>query len=444
MSPDHDVERLLAELIRFDTTNFGAGSSNGERECATYVAELLSDAGLSPDIYEARPGRSNVVVRVPGSDPDAPAVLAHAHLDVVPATAADWSVHPFSGRTADGCVWGRGAVDMKNMAAQLLSVVRSWGGRGVRPRQDLVLAFVADEEDDGELGARFLVREHPDLFEGCVIGISEFGAFNIEATPIARPDAEPARFYPVAAGERGSLHMRVTAYGTAGHGSRPNPDNPVLHLIAALERVADYQWPVRLTPVVRAYLEAVGETLGVEVDLEDPDATIAALGSAGELVVGTVRNTAVPTMLEAGSKVNVIPSSASAQLDVRALPGTVDEVLSTIDDLLGPGIVREQLMSSDPLIAPIDTPWFAAMGAALRAEDADAVVIPYCMGGGTDAKPFTQLGIAGYGFSPLRVPPGFPLRRLAHGVDERVPIDGLRFGARVLDRFLLDDDTTTT
>jgi acetylornithine deacetylase/succinyl-diaminopimelate desuccinylase-like protein len=426
--PDDGVEELCAELIRFDTTNRGPGDSVGEREAATFVADTLAAAGYVPKILESAPRRTNVVTRIAGRDPEADALLVHAHLDVVPADPSEWSVPPFSGRIQDGYVWGRGAIDMKDMCAMVLSVLRSWAVREVEPARDIVVAFVADEEAHGDYGASWLVDNHPDLFSGCVAAISESGGHTFHADGV--------RLYPVAAGERGTIHLRLTAHGRAGHGSRPNPDNAVVKLAKALSRIADYEWPVRLTPTVQAYLEHAGAALNVEVDLTDIDGTLERLGRASLLAVGTVRNTATPTMLDAGYKINVIPGTAHALLDGRALPGTEQEFLATIDDLLGPDVTRETLDYTEAVSAPVDSPWFQAMGAALRAEDPEAVVVPFCMGGGTDAKAFARLGIAGYGFSPLRLPPDYAFRGMAHGVDERVPVDGLRFGARVLDRFL--------
>ncbi|GAB3432541.1 M20/M25/M40 family metallo-hydrolase [Flindersiella endophytica] len=432
MLPEDLAPDLCAALIRFDTTNHGDGKSAGERPAAEFVAAELSAAGYEPQLLEKASGRTNVVARIPGTDPSAEAVLVHAHLDVVPADASEWSVPPFSGEVRDGFIWGRGAVDMKDMAAMTLAAVRTWPERGVRPARDIVVAFVADEEDDGVYGARFLAEQHPGLFDGCAIGISESGGWTYHVGD--------TRLYPIACAERGTLHMRVTARGRAGHGSRPNPENAVVTLVQALSRVAAYRWPVRLTPTVQAYLERSGAALGVEVDLssdEGVDATIERLGRAGELVTATVRNTSTPTVLEAGYKVNVIPGTATAKIDVRALPGTEEETLTTIDRLLGPGIEREQLIVNQGVSSPFDTAWFEAMGEALRAEDPDAVVVPYCMGGGTDAKAFSALGIDGYGFSPLGFPEGYNHRGMAHGVDERVPVEAVRFGARVLDRFLL-------
>jgi acetylornithine deacetylase/succinyl-diaminopimelate desuccinylase-like protein len=423
-----DVVDLCAQLIRFDTTNSGRGEAKGEREAAEFVATHLESSGIPAELLESAPRRSNVVARVPGADPSLPAVLLQAHLDVVPADPAEWSVPPFSGLVQDGFLWGRGSTDMKDMTAMTLSVLAGWAKRGERPKRDVVLAFVADEEATGEFGANWLVERHPGLFEGCAAAISESGGFSHHALG--------KRLYPVGTAERGTSHLRLTATGRAGHGSRRNDDNAVTKLVNALARIAAHRHPVRLTPTVEAFIERTGEALGVEVDWDDVDGTLARFGPAAKLAENTVRNSTTPTVLDAGYKVNVVPGSATAELDVRTLPGTAEELLATIDELLGPDVTREFIQDARPVQAPIDSPWFSAMADALRAEDPEAVVVPYCMGGGTDAKAFSRLGIDCYGFAPLAIPPGFDYRAMAHGVDERVPVEGLRFGARVLDRFL--------
>lgn len=424
-----DVVDLCASLVRFDTTNRGHGDAEGEREAAEFVAGVLADAGVAAKILESAPRRANVLARIPGGDPSLPAMLVQGHLDVVPADAADWTVPPFAGEIRDGYLWGRGTVDMKDFVAMVLSLV----SEGLRPRRDLVLAFVADEEDRGEWGAHWLATEHREEFDGCAVAISESGAYTYH---VPAADGRTVRLYPVGTAERGTAHLRLTARGRAGHGSRRNDENAVVRLADALHRIAAHRWPVRLTPTVEAFLLRTGEALGAEVDLSDVDATLARLGPAASLAENTVRNSTTPTMLDAGYKVNVIPSIARAQVDTRVLPGTEDELLAEIDALLGPGVEREFVAHQQPVQAPVDSPWFAAMAEALRSEDPQAVVVPYCMGGGTDAKAFTPLGIDCYGFAPLWLPEGFPYRAMAHGVDERVPVEGLRFGTRVLRHLL--------
>jgi acetylornithine deacetylase/succinyl-diaminopimelate desuccinylase-like protein len=427
------VEDLCAQLIRFDTTNRGHGQCCGEREAAEFVADLLLDAGQKPATLERAARRTNVIAQVAGTDPGLDPLLVHAHLDVVPADAGEWSVDPFAGEIRDGFVWGRGAVDMKDMCAMLLSVVQRWALEGRGPRRDIVLAFVADEEDLGLYGAHWLVDEHAGLFAGCTAAIGESGGYTV---PLVSVSGEPVRLYPVGTAERGTSHLMLTATGRAGHGSRRNDDNAVVKLVNALSRLAAHRWPVVLTPTVTAFLERTAAALGVEADLSDVDATLARLGPAAKLAENTVRNSTTPTVLNAGYKVNVIPGVAQAQVDTRVLPGTEETLLSEVDRLIGPEVRRELIARQPAVQAPVDSPWFTAMADALRAEDPEAVVVPYCMGGGTDAKAFSQLGIDCFGFAPLLLPDGFNYRAMAHGVDERVPVAGLRFGLNVLDRFL--------
>ncbi|WP_419999171.1 M20/M25/M40 family metallo-hydrolase [Streptomyces boninensis] len=428
-----EVVRFTSDLIRIDTTNHGGGDGV-ERQAAEYVAAQLADAGIEPTLLEKAPDRTNVVARIEGTERGADALLVHGHLDVVPAAAEDWSVHPFSGEIRDGVVWGRGAIDMKNMDAMILATVRAWARAGIRPRRDIVLAFTADEEASAEYGSGFLADHHPGLFEGCTEGISESGAFTYHAEP-------GMRLYPVAAGERGTAWLRLTARGKAGHGSKVNRANAVSRLAAAVARIGDHQWPVRLTPTVRAALRELALLYGAgEPDFDAPDfdvdALLAKLGKAAALVEPTVRNSSNPTMLDAGYKVNVIPGEARAQVDGRMVPGGEEEFTRTLDELTGPDVDWEFQHREVPLTAPVDAPTFAAMRAALEHFDPDAHVVPYCMSGGTDAKQFSRLGIVGYGFSPLKLPEGFDYQALFHGVDERVPVDALHFGVRVLDRFL--------
>ncbi|QPP05796.1 M20/M25/M40 family metallo-hydrolase [Streptomyces bathyalis] len=425
---------FTSELIRIDTTNRGGGEGS-ERAAAEYVAERLAGSGIEPQLLEKAPGRTNVVARILGSDPEADALLVHGHLDVVPAEPADWSVHPFSGEIRDGVVWGRGAIDMKNADAMVLAVARAWARAGVRPRRDIVLAFTADEEDSAEYGSDYLADQHSGLFEGCTEGISESGAFTFHA-------GDGLRLYPVAAGERGTAWLELTARGRAGHGSKVSRANAVSRLAAAVARIGEHEWPQRLTPTVRAALKELAEVHGLPepaTDAPDFDADklLAELGPAAALVEPTVRNSTNPTMLSAGYKVNVIPGSATAFVDGRMLPGGEEEFHRTLEELTGPHVDWKFHHREVPLEAPVDSPTYAVLREALNHFDPDAHVVPFCMSGGTDAKQFSRLGIAGYGFTPLRLPQGFDYQALFHGVDERVPVDALHFGTRVLDRALL-------
>ncbi|MFG2124481.1 M20/M25/M40 family metallo-hydrolase [Streptomyces sp. NPDC048710] len=424
-----EVVEFTSGLIRIDTTNRGGGDCR-ERPAAEYAAERLAGAGLEPLLLERTPGRTNVVARIAGTDPSAHALLVHGHLDVVPAEAADWSVHPFSGEIRDGVVWGRGAVDMKNMDAMILAVVRSWARQGIRPRRDIVIAFTADEEDSAEDGSGFLADRHPELFAGCTEAIGESGAFTFH-------DGAGREIYPIAAGERGTGWLKLTARGRAGHGSKVNKENAVTRLAAAVTRIGEYEWPLRLTPTVRAALTELAALYGFQADFGNVDALLEKLGPAAKLVEATVRNSANPTMLDAGYKVNVIPGEAVAFVDGRYLPGGEEEFIATLDRLTGPDVDWEFRHRSVALQAPVDSPTFAGMRAAVEEFAPEGHVVPYCMTGGTDAKQFSLLGIdAAYGFAPLRLPEGFDYQAMFHGVDERVPVEALHFGVRVLDRFL--------
>ncbi|WP_285728677.1 M20/M25/M40 family metallo-hydrolase [Nocardiopsis sp. ATB16-24] len=439
-----DAVRLTRALIRRDSTNRGNGEGD-ERAAAEYVAEALGDAGLEPRILESAPRRANVVARVRGTDPTAPALLVHGHLDVVPADAADWTFPPFSGEVADcpvtgaPAVWGRGAVDMKNTIAMVTAVVRHWARNGIRPRRDVVLAFVADEEDSAAFGADHLVREHADLFEGCTMAIGEGGGETVHARTSS---GKPVRLYPVGAAERGSAWLTLRARGTAGHGSRPPRDNAIGALAAALARIDRHTWPLHLTPVTEASIDAIAAALEVErvpgdTDTVDAvDALVSGFGAAAPLIGPTIRNSATPTMFSAGYKVNVVPGEAVAGVDGRVLPGGEEQFASTMDGLVGDRVTWEHAHRSPPVAAPVDSPAFAALREALLFHDPAAHVVPVCLAGGTDAKVFSRLGVDCYGFSPLFQPEGLDYTGLLHGVDERVPLEGLRFGVRVLDSFL--------
>ncbi|MFJ8822931.1 M20/M25/M40 family metallo-hydrolase [Streptomyces sp. NPDC102467] len=427
-----EVVTFTSDLIRIDTTNHGGGDCK-ERPAAEYAAALLSEAGLEPTILERTPGRGNVVARIAGTDSSAHALLVHGHLDVVPAEVADWSVHPFSGEVRDGVVWGRGAVDMKNMDAMILATVRQWARVGFRPRRDIVIAFTADEEASAEDGSGFLADQHADLFEGCTEGISESGAFTFH-------DGSGKQIYPIGAGERGTGWLQLTAHGKAGHGSKVNPANAVVRLAAAVTRIGDHEWPIRLTPTVRAALSELAALYGIDADVNaadfDADALLTRLGPAASLVEATVRNSTNPTMLKSGYKVNVIPGEAVAHIDGRFLPGAEDEFRAALDMLTGEHVDWEFHHREVALQAPVDSPTFAKMRAAVQEFAPEGHTVPYCMSGGTDAKQFSRLGITGYGFAPLKLPEGFDYQALFHGVDERVPVEALHFGVRVLDRFL--------
>ena len=429
---------LLCKLISFDTSNWGDGKSNGETECARWIEGLLTEAGYEP-VFLARddsPHRGNLVVRVEGTEPDLPALCVQGHLDVVPAELDEWSVEPFEGIVKDGYVYGRGATDMKDFVANMLAVLLAWSREGVRPRRTMVFAFVADEEAGSDWGADFLVDQHPELFAGCAASIGEDGAICQPATTV---DGRAVRLYPIACGERGASHIRITGRGPSGHGSRPSGDDAVRRVLEAVHRVANHEWPLHISTVVGAQLEASAEALGMTVDLADEASikeVITQLGDAAGPLPWTIRVSATPTVLQAGYKVNVIPSVAVAEIDVRCPPGTTEATNATLAELIGDDVDWEFTLPTVAIESDPHSEWFAAMRDAVLASDPEGVVVPYCMGGGTDSKAFARLGMATYGFTPLTADPEGRVLGGIHGKDERNPVAGIVGGHAILKRFL--------
>ncbi|MFD1932972.1 M20/M25/M40 family metallo-hydrolase [Nonomuraea mangrovi] len=419
LTGEDEVVDLCRDLIRIDSRNAGDNAGPGERQAAEYVAGKLAEVGLEARILESDDRRANVIARIEGEDPGRGALMLHGHLDVVPFDAGDWRHHPLSGEIADGCVWGRGAVDMKDMDAMILAVARQRVREGRRPPRDVVLMFTADEEAGGAYGANWLVNNHPGLFEGVTEAIGEVGGFSVSL-------GDDRRLYLIEAAEKGMAWMRLKAEGRAGHGSMLNADNAVTELAEAVARIGRHDWPVRLTPTVKRLLEEL------ELGPDDVDK----LGPLARMIGAVLRNTANPTMFQGGYKANVIPQSAEAVVDGRFLPGFEEEFFATVDELLGPNVTREFVQHQVALEFPFEGPLVSAMAEALLAEDPAAKAVPYTLSGGTDLKAFSRLGITGYGFAPLKLPADLDFSGMFHGVDERVPVDSLRFGVRVLDRFL--------
>ena len=427
-TPEADTARICRELIRFDTSNYSSGEAEGERAAAEHVAELIQEVGLETQYFESAPGRANVFTRLEGSDPTAGALLVHGHLDVVPAMAQDWSVDPFAGELKDGMIWGRGAVDMKDMDAMMLSVLRHMRRTGAVPKRDIVFGFFADEEAGMRYGSKYMVHEHPEVFEGVTDAISEVGGFS--ATIGGR------RAYLLQTAEKGLLWLKLHAQGQAGHGSGLHEDNAVTHLSRAMANIGQYTWPVELTKTTRAFLDQVTELTGVEFDPQNPQKLLRELGAVSRFVGATLQNTSNPTVLEGGYKTNVIPGSAQGAVDVRFLPEQKEHVLATLQELAGEKVRIEAEFEDIALEVPFSGTVVDAMVDALEAEDPDAVVLPYMLGAGTDNKSLSTLGITGYGFVPLQLPDELDFTGMFHGVDERVPVASLEFGSRVLDRLL--------
>jgi acetylornithine deacetylase/succinyl-diaminopimelate desuccinylase-like protein len=425
---ERDVITLCQELIQIPSVNFGEGKGD-EEAAAAYVAAKLNEVGITTTIYESAPKRCSVVARFDGSDPTLPGLVVHGHIDVVPANAADWSVDPFSGVIKDGCIWGRGAVDMKNMDAMILGVFRLWARHGFKPKRSMVIVFFGDEEAGGIYGSRWMAQNHPEVFAGCTEAVSEVGGFSLTLN-------SGKRIYLIETAEKGIEWMKLTAQGLAGHGSMVNRENAVTRLADAISRIGNYTWPQRITKTNEAFLKKVAELTGKKYDSNDLSPVLSELGSISRMLGATLNNTANPSMLEAGYKANVIPQTASAVVDGRTLPGYEKELLETVKQLAGEHVTVEGLVSDIPLEVDFSGPLVDRMIEAIKSEDPEGIPVPYLMSGGTDNKALAKLGLAGYGFSPLKLPPELDFLALFHGVDERVPVDSLTFGARSLQHFL--------
>ena len=424
-----ETARIARDLIRFDTSNWGNGVANSETEAAHYVGEYLVAMGLDVTYIDSEPGRTSVITRVAGANPELPALVVHGHLDVVPVDPDNWSVDPFAGEIRDGMLWGRGAVDMKDMDAMILAALREMHDNGQKPNRDLIVAFFADEENGGTYGSQHVVTKHPELFAGATEAISEVGGYSVTIGE--------RRAYLLQTGEKALIWATLTAHGTAAHGSRVMPNNAVTKLAEAVVKLGREQWPVRMTRTTTALVAAVADILGLDPS-GNPRDIIRATGLAAGFLEPSLSATSNPTQLSAGYKHNVIPDTASAAIDIRPLPGDEDSVLARVRELVGPDIEISIATKDIGLENSFDAPIVDAMAKALRAQDPGATMLPYLLSGGTDNKALALLGIAGYGFAPLRLPADLDFPSLFHGVDERVPLDALDFGHRVLTDFLLE------
>jgi acetylornithine deacetylase/succinyl-diaminopimelate desuccinylase-like protein len=424
-APESEVLEICRDLIRIDTSNFGDDSGPGERKAAEYVAASLAEVGIDSEIFESESGRASLVARWGNQDSPKPGLLIHGHLDVVPAQADDWSVDPFAAEVVDGYLFGRGAVDMKDFDAMLLSVVRARQRAGAIPDRPITMVFTADEEAGGLLGAHWLVEEHPGLFEGCTEAIGEVGGFSTEIGG--------QRLYLIETGEKGLGWMRLRSRGTAGHGSMRNSDNAITHLASGLLALGAHDWPAEPGPSMQLLLTKVRELTGSD---GTPDELLEHFGPAIRMIGAGIRNTTNATMLQAGYKHNVVPGEAVAYVDGRYLPGHADTFLPTVQAIVGDSIAVESYINEPALEYAFEGDLVDAMTVALHSQDPEAHIAPFLMSGGTDAKAWHKLGITSYGFTPLRLPGDLDFTALFHGVDERVPVDALEFGSRVFDEFL--------
>jgi acetylornithine deacetylase/succinyl-diaminopimelate desuccinylase-like protein len=430
-----DVVSLAQELIRLDTSN----PPGRERGAIEHLAAVLSHAGVETTIVARDDERPNLVARIAGRG-EAPGLMMHGHVDVVPAASQQWDHPPFSGEIVDGVLWGRGAIDMKSAVAQMAVAfidAHQAAVRGKPPAGDIVFAALSDEEGGSANGARFVIDEHPELLGGVRYAIGEFGAASTEI--LGR------RFYPVQVSEKQSCTLRLSVEGPAGHGSVPVRGGAVARLAQLLQRLDEQRLPVRICAVTRAMLDGIAAGLPAEAAvalrrLLDPattDETLDAGGPAMAFFDAALHNTVAPTRLHGSSRVDAIPAAASADLDGRIVPGsTPEELIAELRDLCGPDVRIDLLDSQQPAVADPDLSLLPGLAASLREVDPDGVVVPMLLPGVTDGRFFTPLGIQCYGYTPLRLPGDYPLRELIHSPNERVPVDALRFGVEVLKRLL--------
>ncbi len=428
MNLEAEVVKICQDLIRIPSVNFGEGRGD-EKAVAEYIVSSLAEVGIASEIFESAPNRCNVIARLPGRDATRPGLVVHGHIDVVPANAEDWSVDPFAAEIRDGAIWGRGAIDMKNMDAMILAIVRKWARTGYKPPRDIVLAFFADEEAGMTFGSRWMAAEHPEVFAGCSEAISEVGGFSVTV-------ADGKRLYFVEAAQKGIHWMKLTAHGRAGHGSMMNDENALTAIADAVAKIGRHEWPQRYTKTVKMLFSKIAQVTGKKYDESDLRPLLSEIGPTARMIGATLQNTANPTMLEAGYKANVIPGSASAVIDGRFLPGYEDELNKTIREIIGPDISIETISRDIALEIEFEGDLVQAMCKAITTFDPEGIPVPYLMSGGTDNKALSELGIIGYGFSPLQLPADLDFMALFHGVDERVPISGLEFGVKVLENFL--------
>lgn len=428
--PLEDTARIAQELIRFDTTNFGEGRSNGETDAAEHLGALLEQLDLVPEYVDAATGRTSVIARVEGADRTKPALVVHGHTDVVPADPTNWTVDPFGGIIRDGLLWGRGAVDMKNMDAMIIAALQDILGAGKRPARDLVIAFFSDEENGGVFGSHYVVDNRPELFAGATEAISEVGGYSVHLNG--------QRSYLLQTGEKALVWIKLVARGVAAHGSRVIPNNAITKLAEAVATLGRRDWPVHLTATTELLVSELARIMQVDPQRLGPEEIVLSTGTAAGFIQATLRTTTNPTLLKAGYKHNVIPDTAEALIDIRTLPGEEEQVLAEVRELIGDDIEIVVMHSDIGLENSFDGPLVDAMIGSLQAHDPGAPVLPYLLSGGTDNKALAKLGIKGYGFAPLQLPADLDFPAMFHGVDERVPLDALVFGRRVLGDLLLN------
>ncbi len=425
-----EATALLQDLIRFDTSN----PPGNELPAAQYVAGVLEAEGIVPELVEAEPGRASVVGRLRGEGGARPLLLS-SHLDVVPAVEGEWTHPPFSAVEAEGCIWGRGTVDMKGMTAMGLTVMRLLARKGYSLDRDIILAAVADEEAGCTHGSAHLVQHRRELIDAEYV-INEVGGFTLEV--------KGKRFYPIQVGEKGIAWLRLCFRGTPGHGSLPAPESCVARLADAAGKLARSRLPIHPTEVAREFIGEMGRELGFPESLVMP--LLSTPGRGGFVLdhlvknpeqkaslQATLCNTVNPTIIRAGSKINVVPGEAVLELDGRLLPGrTASDLVAEVQGVIGRDFEIEVIREASGAVHSWKTPLFESIRDVIKERDPDGVVLPYLVPGFTDSRCYAETGATCYGFYPLRLPEGMVFSRLFHGTDERIPLESFRFGIEAL------------
>jgi acetylornithine deacetylase/succinyl-diaminopimelate desuccinylase-like protein len=425
---------LLQRLIQFDTTN----PPGNESECISFINDVLAEAGVESKVFAKSPDRPNLIARLSGQG-NSPPLLLYGHVDVVTTEGQQWKHPPFEGKVVDEFVWGRGALDMKGGVAMMLAAFLRAKAEGLELPGDAVLAIVSDEEAGGDLGARFLVEKHPDLFDDIRYAIGEFGGFTLYVGN--------RRFYPIQVAEKHLCWLKATVRGSGGHGSIPVRGGAMARLSELLRKIDQHRLPVHVIPVARLMFKTMASSLTglnglILRQLLNPlltDRVLNLLGDRGRLFDPLLHNTVSATILHGSKKINVIPSEISVELDGRLLPGyQPDDLIGELRQIIG-NHVELELLRHDSGPSEPDMGLFDTLAGILREADPNGVPVPLLLTGATDARFFSQLGIQTYGFVPMPLPEDFNFMETAHAADERIPIDAVEFGAnaiyKVLERF---------